>query len=994
MSLKVIIHIGMPKCGSTSIQNHLFLTRESLAHDHGIYYYPSSQKFPHHREISDLVAAFNNIDELKRLLVQQVESATADNCHTIFISSEDLFYLLERTEKIDFLARALREVGFLPDQISYVLVHRDLKKFYNSYLKQLVSNGSSLVDQDLLGLCDFQIGLIRNFFNLGGHRLAISLDQTKKNGGLLKVFIENIFDIPYDGDDRNDNTWGQRGFVSEIMGGQAVGLYAMNHLLSPNEPLADSFRSEIRDIIDRSAEVDEVGRFLHDIEIIYQKQIDQLYDASLALVDPADQVFLNSINDMLLVRIAAELSSPFLTQQTFECPSFPNSRRPADQLGMVLEPRTVVEIPTKYGLLDVFENDLISQFLEKYGEWSLLETSLIGTFVSGKTVFDIGCYLGTFTLAMQEYKPKFVLAVDANPNVYPILCRNLARNARIPFATLNRAIGIEGVEFSAAYVDPMNLGSFSLAQPAMSQDNLRATLLTPISLATLRADFGDYEVLKLDVEGIETAVLQSDAQWIEENKPLIWCECNESPRSLELFDTLKSFGYEIYFYRYRAYNVDNFNGSMDELFPFAHEAGLLAMAPGSKLPLFHEEVIMGNVRKITTRAELRRELWLTPRWGMSEWEGLSKIELIAMCSRLASRNDFQGFLGQDILNDYDPGIALDMISRKVGTEKSRFYPVPTSQHLIFEHWMSGPIESFLASQLIEGALYLDVAATSNSSKGVEKLAIQQWQRGLKMLERWMNENSTVPDWMVDNYQRYLLDCSNACSRVALILKNDNDLSAAHYWLLATTLLERSLETKPSLNAQDWRQSALERQYLEGAVVFDRIASSYKDNKASERLMADAWNTGADLIRKLLLIAPEQPQWLHDNYQKQLLEGGFACDRFARSLGAEQEEQQATYWYQGAEMLMLLCEAFPAQPDWVRVCLKQQNLEGGVVADRLAVAAQKNGDDRTAGYFWGRGSQMLNALLTHAPEQPAWVADLLRKQLLEGGLAVNRLTQNT
>lgn len=165
------------------------------------------------------------------------------------------------------------------------------------------------------------------------------------------------------------------------------------------------------------------------------------------------------------------------------------------------------------------------------------------------------------------------------------------------------------------------------------------------TLKDLRVEFGDYTVLKLDVEGMEVDAINSDRAFIQQTKPVIWAECNESALSFHLQETLIALGYDPVYVAFPFARKQNFNKSAEVVFPMAYEAVLLA-APPERLRSFTgkvpgEEII---VSPANTVQGLRDALWSTPRWAMAEWIGLSVPELIGRLAHQVQFKDMGTFL--------------------------------------------------------------------------------------------------------------------------------------------------------------------------------------------------------------------------------------------------------------------------------------------------------------------------------------------------------------
>ena len=200
------------------------------------------------------------------------------------------------------------------------------------------------------------------------------------------------------------------------------------------------------------------------------------------------------------------------------------------------------------------------------------------------------------------------------------------------------------------YAQKTNLGSLTFsgvpANPAdMSGEAIEATV---ISLAALRGQYGDYDVLKLDIEGSERDALDSDAQWISEKKPIIWLECNEDVRVFQALDFLTIAGYDVYYFAFPSFNPENYNHNQLMIFPVAFEAGLLAVSPEKPVVFPNQLEASGCLlERICSHEDLRKQLWLTPRWGMADWPGMSRTQLLGLCSRFARNHKYSEFLREE-----------------------------------------------------------------------------------------------------------------------------------------------------------------------------------------------------------------------------------------------------------------------------------------------------------------------------------------------------------
>jgi FkbM family methyltransferase len=309
---------------------------------------------------------------------------------------------------------------------------------------------------------------------------------------------------------------------------------------------------------------------------------------------------------------------------------------------------------TRYGsILVIKEDDLVSKFLIEYGEWAHLEVLFLAQYRKCvDVVFDVGAYLGTFSLAAAGMmQPDKIVAIEANPAIMPALRCNLNKNLALNNAVVEGAVCRFHQKDSLVnqfYYTTKNVGSLNLIDQPEKKIKLKqgVRINAAYTLRELRNFYGDYDFIKLDAEGMELDILQSDQKWIIENKPALWLECNESKKSLELLEFLVWANMDVYYYAWPAFNEANYNAETNNLYPFAYEAGLFV--PNKlKSPILNEKLMESGafLCRVKDKEGLRRAMWETPRWGKEEWSKYNRRELIALLSRYYKGEHFRTFLG-------------------------------------------------------------------------------------------------------------------------------------------------------------------------------------------------------------------------------------------------------------------------------------------------------------------------------------------------------------
>jgi len=322
-------------------------------------------------------------------------------------------------------------------------------------------------------------------------------------------------------------------------------------------------------------------------------------------------------------------------------------------------------LSTRYGRLSVpaGENDLITTFLSHDGEWAFLEAEFLGSQLPRRPrVLDIGAYLGTFTLGLTQLNPlSFACLVEGNPASVPYLARNVAANLHCPHEVLGAVVVAPGRPIAAARGDPSNRGSTSFCADTPGT-RLELGSLNTISFEALIKKHDAFDLIKVDVEGMEEQLLTSYPALLQDDSTLLWTECNEAPTSLWLARVLLDTGRPLSYFAWPSHNPRNYLGGADPILPFAYEAGLLLGAGAPRLSDTHRAA--GCIlRPIESLEALRRSMWLTPRWAPREWLDLPSHEIVGIAGHLQSGQRYEDFLVTRVQEIDSAGSAAELSLR-------------------------------------------------------------------------------------------------------------------------------------------------------------------------------------------------------------------------------------------------------------------------------------------------------------------------------------------
>lgn len=241
-----------------------------------------------------------------------------------------------------------------------------------------------------------------------------------------------------------------------------------------------------------------------------------------------------------------------------------------------MEPFNVLT-QTRYGQMLVNRHDVyIGRSLELYGEWSEGEIALfLQVLRPGMVVVDAGANIGTHTVAMaRAVAPNGVVyAFEPQRIVFQTLAANVALHSLANVFCLQRALGeAPGIARVPAldYTIANNFGGVELCGTDATGE--------PVDIARI----DDFELpvchlIKIDVEGMELAVLKGAAETIARCQPLLYVEAGRSDRRDEVIAWLGAHGYAMYWHQVPLYNPANAKANPTNVFEGIVSLNLLAI---------------------------------------------------------------------------------------------------------------------------------------------------------------------------------------------------------------------------------------------------------------------------------------------------------------------------------------------------------------------------------------------------------------------------------
>lgn len=205
----------------------------------------------------------------------------------------------------------------------------------------------------------------------------------------------------------------------------------------------------------------------------------------------------------------------------------------------------------------------------RYGECCEIEQqfllSLLGV---GDNVLEVGSNVGIHTIGLAQAVGHGgrVIAIEPQPAVFRVLCANLALNDlqnvsphQCGCGPARDIMSVPIVDYSAATLH--NSGSVSLV-PASGGHPVDIIPVDELcaSLAALR-------LLKVDVEGMEHAVLSGARETIGRLRPILYVENDRIEKSPALIELIRSLGYQMWWHAPPLFNPENYFAVQENEFP-------------------------------------------------------------------------------------------------------------------------------------------------------------------------------------------------------------------------------------------------------------------------------------------------------------------------------------------------------------------------------------------------------------------------------------------
>jgi FkbM family methyltransferase len=297
-----------------------------------------------------------------------------------------------------------------------------------------------------------------------------------------------------------------------------------------------------------------------------------------------------------MATVAADITPKPIFPDITPSSNTPFDSIPANDLPPHLEDH-VMATPCRQGVIHHFDFDgPVGMALAIYGEWAQAELDALAPYApAGGRVLDVGSNVGTHAVAFARKvgASGHVTALEPQAEVFALLQRTVAVNGLADVITPLRA-GAAGRAGTArvpriAAPEGQNLGAVRLLDATTAQEQGANLLTDEIPLLTIDGlclhlpapdspETGTrLDVIKIDAEGDEAAILRGAADTVRACRPVLHLECPGFARAWPCARQALAWGYAVFHLRLPAFNPANFRGASRNVFGAAEEGALLCI---------------------------------------------------------------------------------------------------------------------------------------------------------------------------------------------------------------------------------------------------------------------------------------------------------------------------------------------------------------------------------------------------------------------------------
>jgi FkbM family methyltransferase len=202
--------------------------------------------------------------------------------------------------------------------------------------------------------------------------------------------------------------------------------------------------------------------------------------------------------------------------------------------------------------------------IEAYGEYFESEVAVFAQILRpGDGACDVGANIGTHMLAMARLvgPEGTVVALEPQRRMHQLLGANIALNNLRHATALHAAAGARPGRVRIPVVDSGARANFGGVSASIDGPGESVPLVTLDEVA----DLPRLRLIKIDVEGMEAAVVRGAARLLRKHRPYLYVENDRHEKSRALIELVRGHGYRVFWHLPMFFNPANFAGNSQQI---------------------------------------------------------------------------------------------------------------------------------------------------------------------------------------------------------------------------------------------------------------------------------------------------------------------------------------------------------------------------------------------------------------------------------------------
>ena len=252
----------------------------------------------------------------------------------------------------------------------------------------------------------------------------------------------------------------------------------------------------------------------------------------------------------------------------------------------------VIKQKLKHGIFSFYNNDkYVGKSLSEYGEWSESEVELIkGLVPNNDVIIEIGSNIGTHTVPLAKHLSNGgkIYSFEPQSQNRRLLEQNIKdndiENVKISKIAISSGAG-------KAYMNTFandKLSNYGDARIFRDEfDNSECVQVKTLDEFFYNNYAGENSVrlIKFDVQGQELNVIIGSEKLINEYKPILYLENDNTETSKKLIDKIKSLGYIMFWHLPPLFNPNNYLKNSKNIFPNIISCNMFCVHFSTKISL-------------------------------------------------------------------------------------------------------------------------------------------------------------------------------------------------------------------------------------------------------------------------------------------------------------------------------------------------------------------------------------------------------------------------